>query len=85
MTLSAPRSRRWHKSTFSGGDGDVNCVEVGYWRKSSFSGGSGDGQCVEVALGMDDVAVRDSKSAGGDVLDFPSGAWHSFVGVLAGR
>jgi hypothetical protein len=83
MTLSAPRSRRWHKSTFSGGDGDVNCVEVGYWRKSSFSGGSGDGQCVEVALGRDDVAVRDSKS-GVEVLDFPSGAWLSFLQVVAG-
>ena len=59
MTLSAPRNRPWHKSSYSGGDGNVNCVEIAHSR--------------------DDVAVRDSKSAGGEVLDFPSDAWHSFL------
>jgi hypothetical protein len=54
-----------------------------HWRKSTFSGGSGDGQCVEVAHGRDDVSVRDSKSADGEVLDFSSDAWHSFVGIVA--
>lgn len=49
------------------------------WRKSSFSGGSGNGNCVEIGRDPDSVAVRDSKNAGGPVLDFAENAWHSFL------
>ena len=38
----------WRKSSYSGADGNSNCVEVA-WRKSTFSGSAGNGSCVEVA------------------------------------
>ncbi|HEV2780444.1 MAG TPA: DUF397 domain-containing protein [Actinophytocola sp.] len=28
MTSPEPRDRRWYKSSFSGGSGDGNCVEI---------------------------------------------------------
>ncbi|MFI6699870.1 DUF397 domain-containing protein [Streptomyces sp. NPDC050509] len=59
-----------------------------HWFKSSYS--SNGGACVEVAAnlvasrGM--VPVRDSKDPRGPVLDFPAGAFASFVaGVRAGQ
>jgi hypothetical protein len=64
----------WRKSSRSGTNGDW--VEVG-WRKSSYSGGNGD--CVEVAFVPVGVAVRDSKNAGGPVLEFSPGGWRSFL------
>jgi hypothetical protein len=54
------------------------------WRKSTFSGGSGQDDCVEIAFAPDIASVRDSKSAGGEVLDFTTGAWRSFL-VCFGR
>jgi hypothetical protein len=54
------------------------------WHKSTFSDSSGDGNCVEVALSPDAALVRDSKNAGGEVLGFPTGAWHLFL-LSAGR
>jgi Domain of unknown function (DUF397) len=47
------------------------------WRKSSCSGANG-GQCVEVASG-DGVMVRDTTDRDGVRLEFPSGAWTTFV------
>jgi uncharacterized protein DUF397 len=48
------------------------------WRKSSYSGG-GNSNCVEVALDEFAAAVRDSKNSAGPQLNFPFGAWRSFV------
>jgi uncharacterized protein DUF397 len=54
----------WRKSTFSGGGGGTNCVEVALvWRKSSFSGSAGGTDCVEVALPGGGAAIRDSKNS----------------------
>jgi len=44
------------------------------WRKSSFSQGS-TSSCVEVAVGVSEVAVRDSKHPTGPHLRFPAPAW----------
>jgi hypothetical protein len=30
MTLSEPRTSRWHRSSFSGVSGDDNCVEIAF-------------------------------------------------------
>ncbi|MEU0845979.1 DUF397 domain-containing protein [Streptomyces sp. NPDC005962] len=51
------------------------------WFTSSYSGNGG--QCVEVAANLvasrGVVPVRDSKNPSGPVLDFPAGAFSSFV------
>lgn len=71
----------WHKSSYSGGDGD-NCVEMGTWRKSTYSGPSG-GDCLEVRDGNPDIVpVRDSKVTDGPALVFRTGAWSAFVTTL---
>lgn len=49
------------------------------WRKSSFSEASGTGDCLEVATEAGTVLVRDSKNAGGEVLDVTTGAWHHLL------
>jgi hypothetical protein len=72
---------RWHKSSYSQGNGE--CVEVGFldavaWRKSSYS--QVNGECVEVALGARFVAVRDTKDGGrGPILAVSPDAWAAFV------
>lgn len=71
-------SAQWRKSSFSGGNGNSDCVEVA-WRKSTFSGQDGGTDCVEVALGQVQAAVRDSKNAAGPQLVFPYEAWRAFV------
>lgn len=48
------------------------------WRKSSHSNGS-QPNCVEVALGVDAVAVRDSKNTSGPVLTFRATGWANFL------
>ncbi|MGG7572560.1 DUF397 domain-containing protein [Streptomyces sirii] len=58
------------------------------WVKSSYSNNGG--QCIEVATDLvvsrGVVPVRDSKSPAGPVLDFPAGAFSSFVAsVKAGE
>ncbi|MFI8435099.1 DUF397 domain-containing protein [Streptomyces sp. NPDC079020] len=58
------------------------------WFKSSYSDNGG--QCIEVAANLAAsrgvVPVRDSKDLCGPVLDFPAGAFASFVaGVKAGE
>ncbi|PRY42578.1 DUF397 domain-containing protein [Umezawaea tangerina] len=68
----------WHKSSYSGGNG--NCVEI-TWRTSSYSGGNGG--CVAVAWPGARVAVRDSKNATGPALDFPPVQWRAFCALLA--
>ena len=68
----------WRKSSYSGGSGTSNCVEVS-WRKSSHSGGSGTGACVEVAFEASAVGVRDSKNTSGPSLAFSPTAWRTFV------
>lgn len=50
------------------------------WRKSSHS--DGQANCIEVAAiahGYRLVAVRDSKSTGGQGLTFTPGAWQQFI------
>ncbi|WP_411147049.1 DUF397 domain-containing protein [Streptomyces sp. x-80] len=58
------------------------------WFKSSYSNNGGD--CVELATNLvvsrGVVPVRDSKDPSGPVLDFPTGAFASFVAsVKAGE
>ncbi|MEU8852412.1 DUF397 domain-containing protein [Streptomyces sp. NPDC048564] len=80
----------WRKSSYSGGSGGEECVEVAYdfpgaarWRKSSYSDGNG-GDCVEVADGIPGVVpVRDSKLASDSpVLLIPAHAWRGFLTSL---
>lgn len=71
----------WRKSSYSGGSGSGNCVEVA-WRKSSYSSGDGAGDCVEVAFGTDAVLLRDSKNIAGPVLKFVGVGWRSFLADL---
>jgi hypothetical protein len=53
------------------------------WHKSTFSNANG---CVEVAFLDDGVAVRDSKSRDGAVLEFSNTEWAAFLlGVAAGE
>lgn len=82
---------RWRKSSYSGGSGGEDCVEVAYdfagaaWRKSSHSGGGGGESCVEVADGLPGVVpVRDSKVQDGPVLVIGSAAWTEFTRAVAG-
>jgi hypothetical protein len=80
---------RWRKSSYSGGGGGEDCVEVAYdfagaarWRKSSYSDDNG-GSCVEVADGFPGVVpVRDSKTPDGPVLVLGSVAWTEFIGAV---
>ncbi|MFD4526724.1 DUF397 domain-containing protein [Streptomyces sp. NPDC058470] len=80
---------RWCKSSYSGGSGGEDCVEVAYdfkgaaWRKSSYSDDNG-GECVEVADGLPGVVpVRDSKVQNGPVLVIGSAAWTEFTRAVA--
>jgi len=51
------------------------------WQKSTRSMGAGN--CVEVArFPGGDVAVRDSKDAGGPVLRFTASEWRAFISGL---
>jgi hypothetical protein len=68
----------WRKSSYSGGSGDNNCLEVA-WRKSTYSGSSGDNNCVEIAVGANEVGVRDSKNSTGPTLAFPADHWQAFL------
>ncbi|MFB7594856.1 DUF397 domain-containing protein [Streptomyces sp. NPDC056160] len=77
---------RWHKSSYSNGQGG-DCVEVARdfpgaarWRKSTYSDGNG-GDCLEVADGVPGIVpVRDSKVPDGPVLVVRAAAWARFVG-----
>ncbi|UIX34720.1 DUF397 domain-containing protein [Streptomyces sp. GQFP] len=77
---------RWHKSSYSNGEGG-NCVEVAYdfissarWRKSTYSDDNG-GSCLEVADGVIGIVpVRDSKVSDGPVLLIDALAWTEFLG-----
>ncbi|NJQ07807.1 DUF397 domain-containing protein [Streptomyces lonarensis] len=53
------------------------------WMRSSYSDGSG-GECVEFARGSlpGSVPVRDSKNAGGAVLEFPPATWSAFTAAV---
>ncbi|MCZ4509159.1 DUF397 domain-containing protein [Streptomyces sp. ActVer] len=83
---------RWRKSSYSGGSGGEDCVEVAYdfigaarWRKSTYSDDNG-GECLEVADGVPGVVpVRDSKSPDGPVLLVSAHAWCAFVGEVTRR
>jgi hypothetical protein len=87
---------RWHKASWSGGNGG-NCVEVGVWHKASYSGGNGGG-CVEVSATHDAAVsphksdedmlylVRDSKDPSGPQLAFTISEWDAFIsGVKDGE
>lgn len=52
---------------------------LGNWRKSSYSGGGDGNGCVEIANSRTRIAVRDSKTPTRAALDFPMGAFVSFV------
>ena len=65
----------WRKSSFSQGNGNSDCVEVGRRRKSSFSEASGNSDCVEIAKTLAVTAVRDSKNPEGGMLTLPEPAW----------
>jgi hypothetical protein len=69
----------WHKSSFSGPDGN-ECVEVA-WRKSTFSNPNGNA-CVEVAHGADAIGLRDSKNPAGGLLTIPPASWTTFTRTL---
>lgn len=48
------------------------------WKKSSYS--QGNGNCVEVhKLANGSVAMRDSKSPDGPILEFTEGEWSAFL------
>ncbi|MEU6989437.1 DUF397 domain-containing protein [Streptomyces sp. NPDC046465] len=79
---------RWRKSSYSGGNGGEDCVEVAYdfigaarWRKSSYSSGDESDNCVEVADGVPGIVpVRDSKMGVlGPTLLLGAPAWTAFV------
>ncbi|WP_455356372.1 DUF397 domain-containing protein [Streptomyces sp. SYSU K217416] len=81
---------RWHKSSYSNGEGG-ECIEVAYdfpgaarWRKSTYSNGEG-GDCVEVADDFPGVVpVRDSKNPTGPALIISASAWAAFVASVRG-
>lgn len=68
----------WRKSSFSEGNGNSDCVEVGYWRKSTFSESHGNSDCVEVGWADDSAAVRDSKNPDGQMLVVSRFGWAAF-------
>jgi hypothetical protein len=72
---SSPGGWVWRKSSFSEGNGNSDCVEVGRWRKSSFSEGNGNSSCVEVAWTSPIIALRDPD---GGMLTVPAAGWHLF-------
>jgi hypothetical protein len=65
----------WHKSSYSGAQGD--CVEVAMvWHKSSYSGAQSD--CVEVAEGAVTL-VRDTQNRELGMLEIPAREWVAFL------
>jgi hypothetical protein len=53
------------------------------WQKSSYSGGGEGNACVEIATRRPTrIAVRDSKTPTGAILDFPTGAFTAFLESL---
>ncbi|MET7382494.1 DUF397 domain-containing protein [Streptomyces sp. NPDC005526] len=53
-----------------------------HWFKSSYSGGSGT-ECVECAYTDGSTLIRDSKRVDGPLVRVRSGAWRTFVEILA--
>jgi hypothetical protein len=74
----------WRKSSFSEGNNDTACVEVGHWRKSTHSEASGNTSGVEVGFRPDLTAIRDSKNPDGGMLTLSSAAWAEFRETAAG-
>lgn len=75
----------WRKSSFSEGNGNSDCVEVGHWRKSSYSNGNGNSTCVEVGFAAGEVTgLRDSKNPDGGMLTVPAASWERFRTVAGG-
>jgi hypothetical protein len=57
---------------------------TGQWRKSDACGKAP--ECVEVSMRAHGVAVRDSKSPEGPILEFTAAEWTAFVaGVRSGQ
>lgn len=48
------------------------------WRKATHS--MNNGACVEAASVAGTVVVRDSQDLRGPIVQYPSSAWHTFVG-----
>lgn len=53
------------------------------WRKSSRSGGATNG-CVELAPVGQDMAIRDSKSPAGGMLQVSAAQWRAFAAAVTG-
>ncbi|MFE1800948.1 MULTISPECIES: DUF397 domain-containing protein [unclassified Streptomyces] len=53
-----------------------------HWKKSSYSGGGEGNDCVEVATSPTRISIRDSKAPAESVLNFPTGAFTSFIEAL---
>lgn len=75
-------SRVWRKASFSEGNGNSDCVEIGRWRKSTFSEASGNSDCVELARDQALTAIRDSKNPDGGTLTIPDDGWHALRTAL---
>ena len=72
-------SGNWRKSSKSFSNG--NCVEVASdWRKASRS--TYNGNCVEAASAPSGVLVRDTADRDGPAVEFPVGAWRTFLGQV---
>jgi hypothetical protein len=74
----------WRKSSYSNGNGNSDCVEIGHWRKSSFSEANGNSDCVEVGFAAEVTGLRDSKNPDGGLLTVPATGWESFRRTLGG-
>ncbi|WP_181796350.1 DUF397 domain-containing protein [Streptomyces sp. WELS2] len=79
---------KWRRSSYSSDQGG-NCVECAplgdlTWQKTSYSGDQG-GSCVEVAEPPCNttVAIRDSKTPAGSVLNVGPAAFGDFVSWAA--
>jgi len=52
-------------------------IRAPVWRRARRSMANGD--CVEVAPAGSRILVRDSKDQNGTVMQFPGGAWRTFL------
>lgn len=58
-------------------------IEEADWRKASYS--LGNGECIEVSSTQGTVAVRDSTSPDGPIVEYSVTGWNSFLAVYKGQ